>query len=394
MMKYLVPLFLICLSLGCERVELRPKAGPPAGEEKPQAFSGDYLKDGKGGLFQNVKWYEYEMATHIIWPRFDVFVVRSGVNIHKLQIRSYHHSETNEPGWVKLAIGTSSGAGREIDIDARACGNPFTNPDHAGCLSDPTRNVFTYVNLQSLAQRRMTDEEARVDRDWDIAFRGTDVKLNGGLSGPGEVVGALLERFAFFDENGALAVTKLRDPELKARAVAGFEAADAATARNFYLPDGIDRVMHEREWFSVDPATQKRAARADRWWVLKSPGDEAYAKVRVAQIDESTTGAAAFSTTLTFEAAVQAAGANAFASATTPLTLNFTTDARSTQFCVSFIRQESWTCVKERTDWDLRLLVVNQVKSGALTREWRIFVNEGARGPLSAQEAAAITSGR
>lgn len=394
MKRVLVGILLLVMGsgLGCERVELRSKAAPPA-TEKPQAVTGDYLKDGKGGLFQNVKWYEYEMATHIIWTRLDVFALKTGGEAHKLQILSYYGS-ANEPGVYRLAVGREAGPGRVVEVDANACGNPFTNREFDACLADPLRNVFTYLNLRTLEQRRLTDAQALTDADWDVAFRGTEVKLNAGLSGPGDVVGGLLRRFDFFEENGAVAVARLRDPVLKALATEEFARVDADEARGFYLPDGIDRVMHERDWFSADPATRRRSARADRWWIVKSPVDGAYAKTRIAEIRESTDGPAAFATELRFETYVQEAGAPAFAATPRTLDLQFTSDTRSAQFCVSLVRGESWPCAKDRTDWDLRLLVVNQLRAGELTREWRFFVNEGARGPLSPEEATPITSGR
>lgn len=383
--KSLLLLSIWMLSIvACDKVELRPKSAAP-GSEKIQSFEGAFVKDGKGGLFQNIKWYEYEMATHIIWSRQDVFAIRSAGQIFKLQVRAYYDQATNEPGLFRIALGQGAGAGREVMVDARACGNPFTNPDHAGCLQDPERNVFTYLKFSDLSTLRMTDHQAQNSLDWDIAFRGTDVKLNAGISGPRNVVGTLLKRFDFFtDTVGQVSAEKLRDLNLQTQAQAEFVNLRTADVEAFYLPDGVDRVMYEKDWFQADALTGLRTAKDHNLWILKSPIKDWLAEIRVAEIFETRIDATGeIQSAITFESRLQGPGETSFARATQRLTIQLSSSQRTMQFCVSLVRNESWACVKDRTDWDFRLLAVHQTKANVLNREWRIFVNQGGRGPLT-----------
>lgn len=389
--------FIFIFGAACDQVKLRPKSILPS-DEKIQSFEGGYVTDGKGGLFQNIKWYEYEMATHIIWPLQDVFAIKTPTAIYKLQIRSYYDEAGVEPGVFRLGLGKEIQENSELTVDARACGNPFTNPDHAACLTDPQRNIFTYLDLETLKSRAMSEAEALQDSAWDIAFRGTDIKLNAGLSGPSNVVGALLNRFDFFqDASGRPDAVKLRDRGLQARAADAFVGLSPKGVSAFYLPDGIDRVMHERDWFIQTGAI--RQALPQNWWILKTVTDQAFAKIRVLDIQEKILPALAQSqaqiieTEVIFEYFIQAAGSPEFSATAQKVAIQLSTQARSSQICISFLNNEFWSCRPDRKDWDLRLLAVNAVRNGQLFREWRIFVAKGARGPLDAQAADQVRSG-
>jgi len=51
-----------------------------------------YAADAFGGVFKSHPWYRYNLTgnDHLIWPTFDVYLVRRGDEVYKLQIVSYY----------------------------------------------------------------------------------------------------------------------------------------------------------------------------------------------------------------------------------------------------------------------------------------------------------------
>lgn len=55
-----------------------------------------YRGDAFGGVFDEHRWYRYNLAgNHQIWPTFDVFLVKRGAEVYKLQLINYY-SDTGE----------------------------------------------------------------------------------------------------------------------------------------------------------------------------------------------------------------------------------------------------------------------------------------------------------
>ena len=79
-------------------------------------------------------------------------------------------------------------------------------------MNDPEQNVFTYFDIDSFTSERMTDAEALLKSNWDIAFKTTEIKLNAGISGPSHVLGALARQLTVFNNVlGQIDLSKLRD---------------------------------------------------------------------------------------------------------------------------------------------------------------------------------------
>ena len=67
----------------------RPFEQPIDGGEVPDAV---FKTDAYGGVFDAHAWYRYNITgqDHQIWPTYDVYVVRRGAEVYKLQLISYY----------------------------------------------------------------------------------------------------------------------------------------------------------------------------------------------------------------------------------------------------------------------------------------------------------------
>ena len=97
---------------------------------------------------------------------------------------------------------------------------------------------FTYFSFERGEVVPITDAEAATSSDWHIGFKRSEIKLNGGISGPGQVKG--------FDFNGTEDMA----------AADGFDAVSEADVpgADAFVADGPAYAIGE--WFSYDPAAR------------------------------------------------------------------------------------------------------------------------------------------
>lgn len=56
-------------------------------------ISGGWASDAFGGVFDETPWYRYNLqGNHQIWPTYDVYLIRSGSDVFKVQIVSYYNA--------------------------------------------------------------------------------------------------------------------------------------------------------------------------------------------------------------------------------------------------------------------------------------------------------------
>jgi hypothetical protein len=148
-------------------------------------------------LFDNVKWYSYDMTTHFIWSNLDVFIVQADGALYTFQVLGYYDPRNpNISALYTIRVQKAGGPLQTITVNASACGNSFNNPDYDACINDPSRNTFTYLNLATGSSKSMSEVDAQVSNDWDIAFKNTTVILNNGSYGPKNNAAALAWRDA------------------------------------------------------------------------------------------------------------------------------------------------------------------------------------------------------
>lgn len=69
------------------------------GSSLPPAVA--YSTDAYGGVFSGHPWYRYNLSgeDHLIWPTFDVYLVRKGDLVYKVQLINYYNDE-GDPRWI------------------------------------------------------------------------------------------------------------------------------------------------------------------------------------------------------------------------------------------------------------------------------------------------------
>lgn len=366
-------LFLLLIFVACDKVVLRPEEGDGNGNVD-SILTDEYLMDGKGGLFNNLKWYLYSLENHIVWPFFDIYSIKTEHGSYYIQIVEYYdHAGT--AGMIGLNVKKhGEKTSQFVQIDAQGCGNPFSNPNYDACLSDPLLNGFTYLNLETLSAQKMTDAAGALSHDWDIAFKSTATKLNSGTSGPKAVVGALAKRFSqFFDSAGVPLGTALANAQEQSRARNAFADFSANSSLVYYLQDGIDRVIHEKFWLQTLD-TGLRESLDDVWWKVRSHEVGEYITFSIVAIDEVIEGEH-ITTNLSIEE-----------NDGTAHLLSFSTATRLQNLCLNFSLDETFSCTSSRSDWDIKFTIVNLFRDGVWSRDWRVFTNKGAKGPFIRSE--------
>lgn len=398
------PLLILGLALfifcgGCEKVSVRPKPGAhkPGDFQKPQASASLYRKDGPGGLFKNIKWYQYDTATHIIWPFHDIYALKTPLRTYLVQVQSYYADQALTPGSFKLAVKSEAGT-TEYLLDGRGCGNPYTNPDFEVCSKDPEQNVFVYLDLDTGKITKMSESEALKDTDWDLGVRAGEIRLNSGPGLPGQIQGALAQRFDFyFSESGEALPAKLRLPELKNKALAAFAEFVPQSHYDFYMPEGIDRVLHESFWMTEDQFGRRTAindVQRSRWWIVRTQDGESFAKLQIPLIEDDQRADGGFDSRLHFRYLLQTKNETSFGSDNHELVLDLSTQNKLKSLCLRLEKVEVLECAEAAGDFDLKFTAIHRLKSGRWTRDWLIFTSNGAIGPLTHSEAETWTTGR
>jgi hypothetical protein len=179
-----------------------------------------------------------------------------------------------------------------VDATAGGLGTPAGDP----------RNKYTYLNLATGSVVDLSDADALTSSDWDIAFKRSSVKLNGGLAGPKGVVG-------YFTGNNAEAYDVNNAPVFS-----WFQAATAETERSDFESVTATQVPADTDfkadklvtairgdgtndgwWFYHGAPTFAVTAVATNWWIVRSSEGNTYAKIHVADlVRDSTAGVRRF----------------------------------------------------------------------------------------------------
>lgn len=125
-------------------------------------------------------WFWYSDAG--IASRFHIYAVRARGRVYKIQILAYYggaDASVAAQYSIRYAEITEAGPGEIqhlMDLDAAAGGVDAPPSAPAACLS-----------LQSGDVSQLTSAERSLSLEWDICFQRTEVLINGGLSGKGDV---------------------------------------------------------------------------------------------------------------------------------------------------------------------------------------------------------------
>lgn len=178
------------------------------GEDVPELVISDLQFS--ENVFQDYKWYSYNILNHRVYPNFDVYVIQSKGVYYKLQIIDYYaKNDPSKSGVYNLRIeGQKNSNTQEVVVDASGCGAP-TGGVAVECDADET---YTLIDLSTQIITQMTAEDAVKTNAWDIGFKRTDVILNSSSIGLGNVTGALVYRNKdFFNAFGLPRYQRLTD---------------------------------------------------------------------------------------------------------------------------------------------------------------------------------------
>ncbi len=257
---------------------------------------------------------------------------------------------------------SSSSAAASVQIDATAGG--------LGAGPTDPKNKYTYFNLDTGQVVNLSDADATASSAWHIAFKRTSIKLNGGVSGPGTVAGAVADaQDDFYD-----AATGDPNPSVFLNATAGselaaFDAVTSAAGLTFAEDRNVPYIKGDGSsdgwWLYSGPPTYTVSANPDQWWLVKSAAADSYAKFHVTNIVQA-------SRDITLELFIQGAGNSAFS--TTPTTWTAAIGAAGGSNCFDIDAVAEVDCTTAATDWDIK------VEVSADGRDWSIWTNGGVSG--------------
>lgn len=325
-----------------------------------------FVEDKNTDFFLDNSWYVYDEANHIIWPNFRVFGLKKDQSYYKFQIIDYYNQDSM-PGYYSLRFYKKDVGEKEIFVAAPACGNVFTNPQYLECSKDPEKNIFTYLNIDNSKTWIMTEFEASIRDDWDIAFRGTEVILNSGIHGPGSVRIADLFLNKNYYRNGNVDYQGIAQESFGAKGRLFFDISFPLERAPYALPAGRDRVIFEEDWYQNRRGTH--IPKSDNWWLVKDHSGQHIIPFSVKDIEDIKLDGS-IETSITFDLGrfgVWTIGP-------------FSSAERLIKLCLNLLDKEIVNCNSEQTD-----MIFSALNRGS-RRSWRFNVIHSAVGPLKYSE--------
>ena len=372
-MKVLLILLVVLLN-SCRGINEQPIQKKEQAIEYYIKAHSPYVLDESIDIFLKRPWYVYDESNHIIWPNFQVYALKTKGTYYKLQIVDYYRKDSR-PGFYTLRLQKEGENIKSLNFDAQGCGNVYTNLQYKECIKNPSLNVYTYLNVETLDYWKMSNEEAKENELWDIAFNGTEVKINSGFNGPGKVrIGDLYLYEGFFNQGVAefqrIATVSFGDKGLRFFNL-DFDLRQVA----FALPPGVERVVSEEDWYQKDQGFHTPVT--ESWWILKAPEFGSFFKFHIKEIIENKIENE-IHTTIILEFYSRDKNTNFFSLNSSIWSLpKFTSRQRLIKWCLDFDDKRVVNC-QLKSKWDLKFSASNRRGK----RKWRFNVNQGAIGPL------------
>lgn len=362
--------------MSCREVVQSPKPDSNPSVEAYLLALSPYVGDQNFDFFLENSWYAYDEDNHIIWPNFRVYSLRINSKYYKVQVVDYY-DERSYPGFFTLRIEPEGEPSYFLDFEASGCGNVYTNPAYKECIQNPETNVYTYVDIEKRTAKKISNLEAKSDKEWDIAFNGTNVKLNSGTNGPGSVRAANLYLYGGFFFADGFNFQRIAEESFGQRGDRFFNINFNSRRAAFGLPEGQPRAIFESDWFVTEGEFFK--ANSKNWWIIKGAEEKTYSKFNVKKITEEKVGEF-IQTKITLSLFNQSESDTLFQDQTDWELPLFSSETRLAKTCLDLNRKEIVECSSPLAD--LILTIFNKNNS----RRWRMNIIEGAVGPLSSEE--------
>lgn len=171
-------------------------------------------------------------------------------------------------------------AAASVSLFAAACDAGPTEPsvDEVATLTVDAESGWAFVDLGSTATPVSVSDPAG-STVWDLAFHATSVMLNGGAAGPAEVVGHCLCQNA----NATNEQIKAMTPESELSRFEAITAADIPVDEDAWESDALAAAISG--WYSYNPTTHIVSTDPDKAWKVRTADGAAFAKLRVAGIE-------------------------------------------------------------------------------------------------------------
>ncbi len=256
--------------------------------------------------------------------------------------------------------GSTNATGDTLVVDATAggVGAPPTDP----------ANKYTYVDLDTQSVLPLTDLQAASDSSWEIAFKRTSIRINGGISGPGVTTAALADAQEEFyaangDPNSSVFLNATPESEQPAfDAVVDDQGLSFESDRN--IPGIVGDGTAEGWWNYSGPPNHLVTPNTANWWLVRSAEGDSYAKFHVTAIDQA-------NRIIELTLFVQPQGNSLFG--TTPLVYSADIGAgMDGARCYDFDAGSEVDCATADGVWDLRVEIAGQ--------NWSIWTSGGVFG--------------
>ncbi|RZO86295.1 MAG: hypothetical protein EVA65_05035 [Oceanococcus sp.] len=272
-----------------------------------------YFADSASSIFSEQPWYAYNLlGAHQLHPNYRVYLISTdpeddGATQFALQVTGYYGGDS----------GTTSGNPSIRWVER-------STPDAVQQASVDASSYTDWVYFSLLTGAPVADESA----DWHIAFRRSEIKLNGGASGDAGLAGALgLTPEGFYDENGEPVSETFTSttPEQTLAALTSDQIEEPAQARD-WTSDSEQSVLNpdytgsypqplDYGWFTYYPTgdaasgipAHGQTANTDSGALLRSGAGDSYARLRLAELNYADPADISSAQTWVFEFNVQPA---------------------------------------------------------------------------------------
>jgi len=173
-------------------------------------------------------------------------------------------------GFLLTACGSDSNtASDSIDKDREA--------DYTKVTGIDASSAFAYYDLDNNVQLELTDEEAQLNTQWDMAFKSTNIILNGDYSGPGQVKAAFTGNNAEFRDEEGEGVVEVFTAATPESELEDFLAITEYAADTEFTGDVFETVFGSK-FYNYDFVTHEVSANDRQYYLFKN--DDGFYKVR------------------------------------------------------------------------------------------------------------------
>ncbi|ASP38324.1 hypothetical protein CHH28_06355 [Bacterioplanes sanyensis] len=267
------------------------------------------------------------------------------------------------------APGDTAG-GDTSDGDQTDGGSPSTDAYQVARINAASYDSWAYFDL--LQGKQVSEQDT-----WHLALQRTQIKLNGGVSGAGDVAGALLDEQAEFyldgDASSSVFTNAVADTEAQAL-TASYDLSELQ-----WSSDRYSTAM--QDWYVYNPTTHQISAPQQSGWLVRHADGATYSKVAITDLSYGA---------ISLSYHTQAAVTQQFAGE--QQTLTATLEEGSSERCIDFDSAAAVDCSSADWEWrfeiDLAKRAINLWSNGGVHGDG----NAAAFGPITAEQLSSYTS--